>query len=131
MEAFKCVRPIFPRAENVFFIEQPDGTLEYEEKTGWIKDDDLPGTTTGYVQASGGDAGGPYMIRHYMKRQGGVFPPGNVGSLEYTHILLAVHHSQTILPPTLFSTSAKDQCRMVASKISTSIMDWIKLKFFI
>ena len=117
--AYKCIRPTFPQARNVMFIQNPDGTLSYDHRLSWVQDEQLPKTTTGYVSAAYGDSGAPYWALR------------NVDG-EERHIILAVHSSTNeVPPPTVYSDLAKDQCRMYACKISKEVIDWIKQNFFI
>ena len=100
------------------FIQKPDGTLAYHHKLSWLKDKQLPKTTTGYSSAAPGDSGCPIWTSSTVDK-------------EKRQTILAVMGGTSIMGSTVYSTSAKDQCRMYASKISEDVIDWIVQKFFI
>ena len=102
---------MIPRADNAIFFEQPDGTLRFDD---FWQDDGPPATDTGYKSAYTGDSGSPYWMESEVEG-------------EARQTVLAVHNTHYGKPPpTIYSTNALDQCRMLATKVTADVVNWIK-----
>ena len=114
---YKCVKTIPPKAENAIFIEKADGTLlfngENPGESGWLKDSDISDIATGHFSSYAGDSGGPFWTE--------VVVDG-----ESRQTLVAVYNAHRNVPPPVdVSELPKDQCRLLASKVSKDVVKWI------
>ena len=117
---YKCIQPMLPRAENAVFDTMEDGKLNF---TGWEKDEALPPTASGYVTGYNGDSGGPFWTKSIFKTKKLFKEPQKEDQERQT--IVAVFSSSPNSSPA-YSSLVEKQCRMIATKISSNIIRWIK-----
>ena len=109
---YKCIRAKIPESQIAVFAERntysviPDLEFKYNDK------DSTPDTMAGYLQTRSGDSGGTYWTYEAVNE--------NIKK----SILIAIHSSSH--DNIKISTDKASQCRIMATKITDDILQWIK-----
>ena len=111
---FKCIQSIIPQAENAVFLKDWKDELHFLqwEKDSWVDEKD-----TGYSSVSLGDSGSPYW------RPDKKF----IFDVQERAVLLAINHGNLNfgIHPTTYDTDSRNQCKILATKVSTNVIEWI------
>ena len=114
---FKCIKSIPPRAKNAIFNEiDKEGNLEYDNNVE--EDASRPGDEQGYMSPSYGDSGSPYWMK----------------GRNDAATLIAINHgvltksNNVKFPKGWYNNDPRLQCRIIATKVTKEILDWIREK---
>ena len=110
---FKCIQNIIPKSNNAIFTKDFKGKLHFLH---WEKDSGANERDTGYSLPSSGDSGSPYWRSDWI--------PGGERA-----VLLAIHWGSFELddiPSFAYDTDARHQCKIIATKVSTIVIEWIR-----
>ena len=111
-DSHKCIRAKIPESQIAVFVERNTYSVQVDLEFKNVKKDSLPDLTAGYVQTRTGDSGGTYWTYD------------TVNENDVRSIMIAIHSSSH--PNDKISTDKASQCRMMATKITDDILEWIK-----
>ena len=125
LEVYKCIQPKLPRATTavfeVFESSTHKDTLKFFGK--YIQDEERPEEETGYVSPYYGDSGSPYWVISESPEN-----DGSVSPLSARRTIIGMVQGADHDNPAKMTNDRNNRCRIVATKITQELVEWVKKK---
>ena len=118
LKVYKCIKPKFPQAITAVYESDERGEIRFTGK--YKEDEQRPEEETGYLSTFVSDSGSPFWTE----------TTDWIGRKRATIVALVQGAGKigAQYDPTVFINDEYYQCRMIGTKLTKNIVDWVKKK---